>query len=509
MSVVTLPAMLPFVPSAAPVLTATRGGVTIIIGGSIVTPQHGSVTISNAVGQRSTGSFIVLDLTNSLRFRQGMSVTILDSFGNRAFTGVVTDDQRKRSVKAGTVEHTVQVADWHYLADKRLAPYSNSNVTCGGIVSDLISQFLAAEGVTAGVIQAGPTVVTFVSAYGTVAECLDALVQKAGTGWYWQIDANKQLQFQQQTAAPLAPFIADESLMEMDSIVPTHGNPQYRNKQFMLGGVAQTSTQTETRQGDGKTTAFTMSYPMAQTPTVTLNGAAQTVGSKTANSGSQWYWAPGDPVLAQDNAGTKLLSTDTLQVVYVGQFPNVAVSQDSTAVAAQQSREGGGTGLVEAAAIDTTLTSINQAFQSASGYLSKYAHDRDSIQFLTTESGLASGQLLTVNVPPDDFVNEQMLIESVDLTDVGPNSAELGTLWYLVKAVSGPLNTGWVQFFKSMASQQNVLIGSISVGQSQTLTLLQAVTETWPAWTESVTETIYACPVPAATLYPSATLYPC
>src|SRR5579859_237373 len=363
-------------------------------------------------------------------------------------------------------------------------------------------------------VQAGPTVVSLVSAYGYCSDVLDALVQKAGGGWYWQIDQQKRLWLQSQAVATPAPFVATEDMMERGTIQVTHGQPQYRNKQYMLGGTAQTSTQTETRQGDGKATAFTMSYPFSNTvPTVTLNGVSQTVGSKTANTGSQWYFAPGDPVLAQDSSGTKLVSTDTLQVVYVGQFPNVAVSQDDAAIAAQLAREGNvGTGIVESAVIDTTLTSLSQSFQAASGLLSKYATTQDSIVFLTSQFGLAQGQLLTVNVPADGLNNEAMLIEAITISDVGPNSAEIGTLWYSVTAINGPTGntpaTNWPKFFKNLGQQATQIIGAITVGQSQTLALLNTVTETW-AWTESVTETVYACHVPASTLFPASTVLPC
>ncbi|MGZ6363460.1 MAG: hypothetical protein ACXWP0_17435, partial [Ktedonobacterales bacterium] len=385
--------------------------------------------------------------------------------------------------------------------------YTNVNVSAATIINDLITNFLASEGVTAGTIATGPTIVKFISAYAPVSACLDAIVSKAGDGWYWLIDQQKRLQFQQRTAAPLAPFVADENTMEMDSIVPTHGNPNYANSVYMLGGTAETATQTETRQGDGKTTAFVWNYPLAHVPTITLNGVAQTVGIGGVDTGKQWYWNAGSNVTPQDNSGTKLTNADTLQNVYVGQFPNVAVSTDGGAVAAQQMREGAGTGTVEAAVIDTTLTSTAQAFQGASGYLSRYAQDLDSIEFITSQFGLAEGQLLTVNVPPDDFNNAQMLIEQIDITDVGPYGGELGIIWYHVKAVSGPINTGWQAFFKHLAAQSSNIIDSISVGQSQTVAILQSGAATW-IWTVTGTTQVNSLLIPSATLFPSTTLYP-
>ena len=506
MSLLALPSLLP-ADILPPATIPATGTALVTIGGAAVTIQHGSISVNNAVGQRSTGSVVVEDVLGTAAYLQGQPVSIIDDHGNTAFSGVVATVDRQRPAQTAMREHTVQIADWHYLADKRVAPYSATNVTAGQIARDMVTQFLAAEGVTVGTIQPGPIVVSLLSAYGLVSDVLDALVQKAGAGWYWLIDQQRRLQFQQQTTAPLAPFVADETIMERGTVKVTHGNTQYRNTQYMLGGVAQTSSQTETRQGDGKATAFTLSYQLASAPTITLNSVAQTVGIKGVDTGKNWYWAAGDAVVAQDTSGAKLISTDTLSVTYIGQFPSVAISQDSAAVAAQQARETYGTGIVEAAAFDATLTSVSQAFQSAAGLLSKYAHDLDTITFLTTQYGLAEGQLLTVNVPADGLNNEVMLIESVTISDVGPASAEVGPLWYQVTAVSGPLNTGWVQFFKHLSSQQSSIIDSITVGQAQTLALLQSSSVAF-TWTVTGTATVNALLIPQTTLFPQTTLYP-
>ena len=495
------PAVLPGVYSTPG--PAATGAIYAIVAGNTLTIQHGSLHITRTVGQRSTGQMTVIDLTNTLRFKQGDPFTIYDQQGRRVWAGVVMADSRARSVKAGDVAHRLTLADWHYLADKRTAAYTNTNVTAGTVVRDMLNQYLGQEGVTAGTIATGPTITgAVVAAYVPVSSVLDAIVQKCGTGWYWTIDDDKRLQFLQQTSAPLAPFVADEDVMEMESLTPAHGNPNYANSVYVLGGTAQTAQQTETRQGDGKATAFTMSYDLANVvPTITLNSVAQTVALKTVGTGAQWYWAPGDPVIAQDSSGTKLVSTDTLSVTYTGQFPNVAISTDGGAVAAQQAREGVGSGTVETAVIDTTLTSTSQAFQSAAGYLSKYAQDLDTLTFATTDYGLQEGQLLTVNDPADDFDNQQMLIESIDITDtlIG---GDIDVVWYTVKAVSGPVNAGWQAFFKGLASQGQAVIDSIQVGQSQTVAILASFTATW-AWAASLTVTAYTCPVFPLTLSPA------
>lgn len=481
----------------------------ITIAGVTVPVIHGTVNITRQVGQRSTGGFLVEDGAGSLRFYQGQPVVVTDNKGNSAFKGVVLTDDRTRATAGALLEHDIKIADNHYFADKRLAPYSAVNRLLGDIARDLITQFLSSEGITAGRIDDGPLVVSLVSNYAPCSAVLDSLAQKAGSGWYWLINDDKTLDICQQTTAPTAPYTIDDTLIEWGTDVATHNGDQYRNTQYMLGGVQETALQTETRKGDGVTTAFTWNYPLNSTPTLTLNGAAQTVGILGVDTGKNWYWQEGSQVTTQDSGGVKLLATDTLQNVYIGQFPAVAISSDDTAIATQQSREGGGsTGIVEAAAFDTTLTSADQAFQAGAGLLSQFAHDAESFEGVTSAYGFAEGQVVTVNVPAQGYVNAQMLIESVTITDVGPIGAEVVDLYYDLKAVQGPIAAGWQAYFKQLAGQAAQVIGAITLGQSSTLTLIEPVNEAW-GWSESVAETVTVCPFPGASLYPSASLFAC
>jgi hypothetical protein len=326
-----------------------------------------------------------------------------------------------------------------------------------------------------------------------VSTHLDKLSQLAG--FYWNIDARRRLIFAAYNTTP-APFTFDGSQADdgsgNDLIALQYVSPLYRNGQYVLGITEITSTQTETRKGDGTATAFTFSYPLHSVPTVTVNAVAKTVGVKGVDTGKDWYWNKGDPTLSQDAGGVKLISTDTLQVVYIGEYQTLTYSQDDGQVLAQQTMEALSTsGKVQAVATDRTLITSAQGFQLAAALLMKYATSGKVLTFKTTTAagGLASGQLLPVNIPaaPWHITNRQYLIESVEWTFDG------FVWWASVKAVDGPANDTWVNFFKRLAATAG-LIDTSSSGVSQSVTLLQSVSETW-TWTESVTETVFPCPI--------------
>ncbi len=353
-------------------------------------------------------------------------------------------------------------------------------------------------------IQAGPTVKEAVVNYRPVSEALDALAEKAG--FVWWIDAYKVLHFAER-ATYAAPWTATGADMRQDSVTVEHANPQYRNRQYIKGGRDITDPQVEIKPGDGNSRSFTVGFPIAKVPTVEVsrNGGAwtaQTVGIKGVDTGKQWYWSKGDPVLVQDDAEPVLGTADKVRITYQGEYDIVVLSEDYSAISDRQQVEGGGTGYVEDVADEPDTTTRDAAFQSANAKLKQYAQIGRRLKFRTRRSGLRPGQLLTVYLPEHKLDNVEMLIESVTVAD------EQGVIWYDVTAVEGPEQGSWSRMFKALATRGQAFVNQVNIGEGQTLVILQTFAESWP-WAENVVCNVFACPVPSTTLYPSATLMPC
>jgi hypothetical protein len=220
------------------------------------------------------------------------------------------------------------------------------------------------------------------------------------------------------------------------------------------------------------------------------------------DTGKDWYWQQGSPDISQDNAGTKLISTDTLAVTYIGQYPTVILSSNDAQVGYEAGLDGS-TGKVEEVEADSTITSLANGYAEAGQLLTRYATQGTQLQFNTLTPGFAPGQLITVNLPDHNLINVQMLIESVNASD----QVDGLNIWYSVTAVLGPYDVGWVDFFSKLLAQQ-APANSINVGVGQSLTILQQFTGS-VSITASFTATVKACPLPSPTLYPSSTLYPC
>ncbi len=377
--------------------------------------------------------------------------------------------------------------DQHYLADKRIIANLYRNKTTGFIVQDIVTNILAEEGVTVGQIDAGLTIAIANFGYCTVATALDALVAAAsgnGIPFYWVIDQNQVLWFVPYTAitGPTVDGTTIDEAGRLSGVVPsvTRANPKYRNTQYAVGGFQENGPWDETRQGDGQTRAFTFSYPLNAAPTTfTLNGTAKSIAIK-GTVGAQYYWAPNDPVIAQDPTQTILVSTDRLHMIYSGQSPAVFNNQHVDQVLYMQQIDGT-SGKVEAVITDPTINSFAQGQSVVGQALTRYCTQGALFTWATLQTGYAPGQLVTVNYAPFGFSGTQMLVDEVAFSD----QQDGFNLWYTITAVMGPYDTNWTDFFGNIINPGLGIAQSINIGVA-------------------IAQPLY----PNTTLFPSDTLYP-
>src|SRR5581483_10476937 len=494
---------------------------TLTIGGVSYTPLAGSLKLDLSVGKKSQAAFTLRTNTSTF-FQQFQQVQVYDGAGALVFVGYLNPAQAAKPGFQSSLVWTLTAMGQDYLAKKRVVQASYDTKTPGFIVRDILNSVLAAEGVTAGTIYDGPTcsntlycsntlvcdgnaVLDHIDLFCKAADALDTLVQNAsaaGVSYYWSINQVKALDF-----APygivIGPTIDDTTIdQKRNPPTITFGNANYRNGQYVTGGVAQTLTQTETRVGDGNTTSWAMGFQLASAPTVSINlgngsggylgWSPQTVGLK-GTTGAQWYWAQGDNTIAQDSGGTKLRGTvgstiynDLLQVVYIGQYPNTAIVYNAAQIAYQADLDGT-SGINEEIATDNTLTSASNALTEASNYLNRFSAQGAQLQQATTRtSGFAPAQLCPVNMPYFNLVNTQMLIETVSIQDLdGVN------IWYVLTGVQGPYDTTWVDFWSRILSPQAPANSGNAQSSTSTSTLVDLTSTLSPSDTLAIS--VFAC----------------
>lgn len=348
-------------------------------------------------------------------------------------------------------------------------------------------------------IQDGPIVQEAVFSYVPATNVLDKLSDIAGFTWW--IDASKQIHFCDRGTFT-APFPIDQNAKIMNvKVIKNRDN--YRNRQYIRGGKGTTDPQTEIFKGNGAQKTFTVAFPIAKEPTVYVNDVQKTVGIKGVDSGKDWYWNKGDPVITQEESAPALQSADTLRVVYQGMFDIIALSTDFSAIFEIQSLEGG-SGIYESVVEEPYITTIDAAFQTANALLKRYAKLGKNVRFETYDTGLHAGQIITINLPVIGAVGE-FLIASVQYQSV--KSFEHDYL-FSVEAVSNFATNSWTKFFRENLGRPKTFVIRENVQEKETLIRLVPQAESI-SWADSQIHNIYQCFFPSDSIYPSDTLFTC
>jgi len=431
-------------------------------------PLVGSLKINDNINARSTCTFKV-DADNSIAI--GQEVTITNDVGTgavasddtyfmqvqfpavnntypRVFGGTIERFKKRRIGTTSIVRYNISCIDFNKTADRRRVYESYVNKTAGYIVNDIITRFLAGEGITAGSIETGPVMKKVVFNYKKASECFDYI--KDATGLNWNIDYNKQLNTFYREDDVGEGFSTTEGNFEDVEVESTR--EEYRNRQYIRAGKDLTDTLTKrsvTPKPDGVSRTFMVSLPIGEKPTIYVNDVAVSdsdVGINGVDTGKKWYWNKGSNQISQDDGETVLCDTDALTVTYKGLFPIIVQADNQLEQAARKAVEGG-TGIYEDIEVDGNIDDSDTALDYANGLLEKYA-DIPEIVTITTREFRQAGKLIPLDIPELDLSGDY-LIESVQTKD------QNGLLVYTVKALSGESLGGWVEFFRKMRQDKS------------------------------------------------------
>lgn len=422
-----------------------------------------SLSIKDELNARNLCSFDLIDPAGSYRPSIGQAVTITQD-ATTIFGGTIDRLEEYQPEGTSALAYSVECVDYNQLADRFMVVKEYTSQTAGAIIADIVTDHLAAEGVTSTNVDAGPTIDNIVFNYDTAAQAFDKLAELSGYSWW--IDYNKNLYFKSRDSIA-APISLTDSSGNFRKLRVTRHREDYRNRQFIKAGRDITGSRTDQFKGDGQLQAFVLKFPVARVPAVTIDGSSQTLGIRGVDSGKQWYWFGDDPVITQDDGGTVLTSTQTLAVTYQGFFPVLIRADDEGQQTARAAVEGG-TGIYEHVREEKDLQDQDAAEQRAQGILRKYGRIPVILEFESDVDGLASGQLLPVNITAHNLSSD-FLIESVTTFDPGMRNK----IRYRVRALSGESLGGWVRFFKELARQARGFI----VSDNEVLIRIQVLTD--------------------------------
>lgn len=439
-----------------------------------------TLTIADTLNQRNTCSFDLKEVTAAALLVDDAAAFVVTDGGAFIGTGsrptvgaVVVIQDGAALVFAGEVEGTTQTSldgrqgvrvavecsDYNQLADRRLVAeaFVTPGQTLGDIVRAIVATYLVEFSVTDGGVEDGPVIDRAIFNYQTATEAFNDLAEL--TGYAWNIGYDKVLSFfARETNA--APYSLTETSGNWGSIAVTRDRADYRNRQFVRAGTDQTDPQTESLAGDGTRKVFTLGYPVATVPTITVAAVPKTVGIGGLDTGKDWYWNKGSTEVKQDDGAAALGAGVVVVVAYTGMQPIMLAAQLDSEITTR--------GAWEAIEDRPNIDKADLATALGEGLLRKFGRIPCSVEWTTRVAGLAAGQLITLDLPLHDLSGDY-LIQSVEFQD------QAGQRFvYRVKAWDGEALGGWSDFFRDLSR-----IGrQFTIRENEVLLVMRSLSET-------------------------------
>lgn len=423
--------------------------------------------ISARLNSRNRASLQLVDPAGAYRPTIGAEVIIDDGASTRYFGGFVDSFTEALTIAGNqaSLSYDVECVSYDALCDRRLvaASYESGSQTLSTIVSHLVTNFLAGDGITTANVDTGPIIDRLKFNYQPASRVFDELSNI--TGYAWWVDENKALWFKPRSGVS-APITIDSTNARRVTVNRT--TETYRNKQLIRAGVDLTASRTENLTGDGTRKAFTLSYPVGAAPTtITVGGVGKTIGIRGVDTGKDWYWNLGDPVVSQDDGAAAVGAGVAIAITYQGQFPILINAQNDAAIATQAA-VGGASGIYEAIDERPNLNDDAAAQDVALGLLRRYGAIPRRLSFETDTAGLKPGQLLSATFTPH-AVSGSWLVDAVNAVD--RNGQDL--VWS-VEALDGESVGGWQEFFAALSGVGR----AVEFRENEVIVLLRALSET-------------------------------
>jgi hypothetical protein len=346
------------------------------------------------------------------------TVELLDG-ATTIFKGVIL------SVEKATEGHAINYYDvecvdnMHFLG-RVLVAESYTNTTIDAIIDDIVANY--APTFTTTNVDADIPVESILFNRISVTDALAKLARLSNHSFY--VDYDNDIHFFAKNSEP-APFnltdTSDNYIYESLSI--RDDVSQLRNRVFIQGGEAEGEARTEYLSGDNDKLKFSLTNKFASLPTITVGGVAKTVGVEFLSEEDSFdvFWDYNQRYIrfkVAPAAGTKNIEVNAAIL-----YPIQAEVEDAASIATY--------GVYEFARTDNTIQTKTEAIDFGVTELEAYAQKISEGSFETNESGLRSGQIITIN-STSRGINESFLIQSVSFRmqsqTVGYYRVELATL---------------------------------------------------------------------------------
>lgn len=365
--------------------------------------------------------------------------------GSTLFGGVIV--RITESIRAAKIiEYTVECNDYSQYLKRNLVTERYESMTVAAIIADLVTNYTT-DGFTSANAASTLTIESISFNRLSLADCLQKLADAISYVWY--VDYDMDIHFFPKNTE-VAPFNLSDSSGNYiyDSLEVVEDLTQVRNSILVQGGEAvSAATRTEYWSGDATRTHYPLANKFSERPTVTVGGAAQTVGVEYLNDDASYdcMWNFNEKYLRFTAGNVPGAGTNNIVITGYYLFPIVV------SVPAPASQVTFGT--YQFAITDKSIRSQDEAIARAQAELTGYQNQLYEGSFRTYNDGLRSGQVITINSTQRGR-NIDVLIQSVTATMRDP----LGTqLEYMVRFATLK-SIGIIDYLQNQLRSKEVIV---------------------------------------------------
>jgi len=315
--------------------------------------------------------------------------------------------------------YSLQIQSANALLYRRTLSEAYQEKTITEIIQDIFDKYIAGEGITLGQISTLPfTYDVYVAQRKYVADVLDELAGPVASTWH--IGPDKKFYFLSKTDFDNYP--APSHLSEIKKSV---SGLDQRTVQIIAGAKARTSIQTQTDNWTADQKTIILGFPLAEIPTITIEGVPATVGVKGLNDEEEYtfLWAYNSDTVTLNSGATVTPSAgDAVVVSYIGFFEIEIENQNGSKIIEIASLTGS-SGRIEKVETDTSIETFTDGSNLADQLLERYGEADETIT--CTTDNLEYTDILTswtFNLPEINIVGDYIITERsiTRLTDTRP-----------------------------------------------------------------------------------------
>lgn len=336
--------------------------------------------------------------------------------------------------------YAVNCVDWNQIADRFLALKTLTAATSGAMAISLVNDtgiypqariadtLNSMEGVIAvadttalGLVQPGVDVDEMTFNYTKLTDALNDLAKL--TGYFWNINYNKELVFGQYGDTVTAITEANKgTYIVYGSEAKQKTRDQYRNVQFLRGGAAAQPAITQTfntTTAASWLTHITLTRPVGATIAdadikddgVNISGG---VGVKDVSTGKGAYYKIGSPEI---EIAAAVVAGSSITVTYQGQTPIMTSSSNEDAITERASAEGN-SGSYAAIETDPDINSLT-GFNKGRALVERYGTLPSTVTYTSDTVTWIAGSKQTVTLDSLNVSAVAYIITSRTISDRG------------------------------------------------------------------------------------------